>query len=74
MHRNAEIWEKRNETMEAISRRMTRHFQQAEAGARDHDELDAVIQRREDWYKRRYAPLAKRVWHDLCVAKGWRMA
>lgn len=73
MHRNAEIWEKREARLSAIALKAATNLRQASMGARGIDGRDAIRQRREEW-EARFNPIAKRVWNALCVAKGWRRA
>lgn len=72
MHRNAEIWEKRHERLEALFASAHRNYRQASQGA-EAQTLPGLRRAFADW-KWRYDALEARVWHALCVAKGWRKA
>jgi hypothetical protein len=70
MHRNAEIWEKRHERLEALRRQAFANFEQA---SRAPGMALVVLQRRIDWTAR-YDALERRVFEALSIAKGWRRA
>ena len=73
MHRNAEIWEKRHERLEAVKRAFNRNADMAYSGARDSD-TRADVERQHGRWVMRWTEVEARVWHALCVAKGWRKA
>ena len=63
MHRNAEIWEKRHERLEAVFQATAEHFGQARRSPLWNREAEA----KRDAWRKRMTP-----WNALCVAKGWR--
>jgi hypothetical protein len=70
MHRNAEIWEKRHERLEAVLFAHSRNVGQAR---RSPLRSAASEENRVAWQKRHDA-LERRVFQALSVAKGWRKA
>jgi len=73
MHRNVEIWEARQARVEKIAAKAAEDLRQATIGAADTATHIAIIHRRMAWSLRLRA-VTDRVWHGLCVAKGWRKA
>lgn len=73
MHRNAEILEKRHERLTSIMVRAVEALRQAALGAQDGEQRRAV-QIRRALVVERIEEVERRVWHALCVAKGWRKA
>jgi hypothetical protein len=71
MHRNAEIWEKRHERLGLLKAKAREHFAMAQK-ARGFDTA-AMANGWSQWLER-WVRLELRVWHALCVAKGWRKA
>lgn len=70
MHRNAEIWGKRHERLEALFLAKSEHFGQARRSPLWDDQCEAA----RDAWRKRYDALEYRVWRALSVAKGWRKA
>lgn len=70
MHRNAEIWERRYDRLEAVFKAKAEHFEHARRSPSWNLEAEA----RRDAWRKRYNAIERRVWHALCVAKGWRRA
>lgn len=70
--RNSEIWEKSHERLEALFSSAHRSYRQASQMV-ERQTLPTLLRNFADW-KWRYDALERRVWHALCVAKGWRKA
>jgi hypothetical protein len=70
-HRNAEIWEKRHERVQAMRTAHHRHVNMAWEGAPDDDAKERIRHTQQRWLSR-WDAVSQRAWHALCVAKGWR--
>jgi hypothetical protein len=68
MHRNAEIWETRHARLEAVFQAKCQQFAQG----RKSPSWNFLCEERRNAWRARYDELERRVWHALCVAKGWR--
>lgn len=70
MHRNVEIWKKRHERLMRMNETARQQLAHASASPHWGQKGKAVAA----MWVAKFNRVESRVWHALCVAKGWRKA